>query len=138
MQQLDPAARTFGQARIRCHVLNGPQHQGQRCTKLVTDVRKERRLRAIDLRECFGALTFRLVGLRVDNRRGYLACHQVEKRCVAPIKWPPGTDACDEKSNQPLLPRADEWQYQRALRLSGCSRRVQRQLVNTLTATCIA
>ena len=51
------------------HVLQRPEHQGQRRAEFVADVGEERRLGAIDLRQRLGAAALLLVGVGVGEAR---------------------------------------------------------------------
>ena len=59
-------------ARVRQHFLERPEHQRERCTKLVADVAEECRLGAIDLGQRFRALAFPLVCARTGQPDGDL------------------------------------------------------------------
>ena len=74
--------RRQGRARIAQTLFERSDEQGERCAEFVTDVAEERRLRAIERRQRFGARPLFFVRSRVAQRRRQLVGHEVEKRAV--------------------------------------------------------
>src|SRR5580693_3704434 len=102
MQKLHSAARQLGQRYIDGHILDGPEHQREWSAELMTDVGKECRLGAIDLRERLRALAFRFVRLCIGDSGGDLARDEIQKRGVRLIKRATRTQSGDEKANEPI------------------------------------
>ncbi len=61
------------------HILQRAEHQGQRCAKLMTDVREEGGLRAIDFRQRLGAPALLLIGVGVGETGGDLAGDEIDE-----------------------------------------------------------
>jgi hypothetical protein len=70
--------------------------QGQRRAEFMTDVAEECRLRAIEFRQCFSPLPFRLVRAGVRERDGKLIGDQIEEAPVAVVKGSPWIDSDDQ------------------------------------------
>ena len=90
-------AGTFGE-----FVLQWSQHQGQRCAKFVADVGEECRLRSINLRQCFGALSLFLISSGVGNLGGYSRCQQVEESAIGFIQRQSRADTGHQDPNRPF------------------------------------
>ena len=75
-------------ADLLLEVLEGPEHQGERCAEFVTDIGEERRLGAIDFRQRLSALALVIPGARLGNRGADLARHQLVKITIQIIKCP--------------------------------------------------
>ncbi len=82
------------------HVLHGPEHQGQRRAELVRHVREERRFRAVDLGQRFGALLLFFVGARVGDRVGKLRLDQIEEVAVDVVELQPGAHTQDHHARR--------------------------------------
>ena len=77
-------------------VLDWPQHQRQGRAKLVADVREERRLGPVDLRQRLGATPLLLIGQRIRDACADLAGRQFEKATIIGVKQPKRVQARDQ------------------------------------------
>ena len=87
-----------GVAGISQTVFERPDEQRQRRPELVTDVAEERRLRPIELRQRFGALSLLLVRARVGERRAQLVGDEIQERAVLIVEWAPRIEADDQSA----------------------------------------
>jgi hypothetical protein len=92
-QQLPALPRGPGE-----EVVERPQHEGERGAELVTDVREERRLGAVELGQSLGPLALFLVGLGVGDAGGDLRRHQAEESAVVVVEQPERVEADDQDS----------------------------------------
>jgi len=87
----------YAQARRRLaigeRVLERPEHERERRTELVADVREEDRLGAIDLGQSLGAAPLLVVRPRVRNGSLQLGAHQSQEAAVAVVQPDAGADA---------------------------------------------
>jgi hypothetical protein len=97
MRHLELAFGRWRQLRAaaRQELLDRPEHQGERRSEFVTDVREEDGLGAIDRRQRLGALPFLVELARVGDARGDLGGRQVQKVSIGLIELEPGAYAGD-------------------------------------------
>ena len=96
---------TFGRRRqrrasAREKLLDGPEHQRERRSELMTDVREEYGLGSVDLRQRLGALFFCLELSRVGDARGDLRGCEVQKVQIGLVELEPGADARHQEARQ--------------------------------------
>src|SRR6185295_4769886 len=78
--------------RRRERVLERPEHEGEGRTKLVTDVREERGLGAIELGERLGASAFLLIGLGVRDTGRDLSGDERDEALIVPVEESKGIE----------------------------------------------
>ncbi len=84
--------------RILEHVLDRPEHQRQRRAEFMADVRKEGRLRTVELRQRLRAPPLLLIGLCVGDRRRDLAGGETEEAPIVVIEQAERVESDDKNA----------------------------------------
>ena len=100
----------------RQRILGRSQHQRERRSELVAHVREERRLRAVDRGERFGATALLGIGPRVGKAGRDLAREQFEEAAIRLVERTVRIEADDEGARRPVLSLQGDRNRQRARR----------------------
>src|SRR5215469_5053553 len=73
-------------------------HESKRGPEFMADIRKERRLGAIEFRQRLSALSFLLISSGVRNSRGEVAGNQIKKTAIVSVYDSPGAEPCYQKA----------------------------------------
>src|SRR6185437_12260548 len=97
MGELELPANRRGSRRISHSFFDRPQHEGERCAELVTDIGEERGFCPVDLRQGFGSLTLLLISAGVGNCRRDLGGDELEETTVLFTQTQSSTDSRHEQ-----------------------------------------